>query len=471
MTFRISAAAASLFAVSSLVGLLVASGHLFAAVAVAIAPLVFVAVARSQAFVASRPREVVVVAALWTTAIASTFVWRGRSTTQLYSNPLDTAALARVALIAVTLCLACAALLERRRSQKVPVPIILLGVYALVGAVSALGSPEPLNAAYRVVEIVAGIGAAVAALALLGPAAGRRALAMTMNIVSLLLIVVWIEAAVFPGHVWEPTLGLLRYTLNGYLPSYSSNTVGVFAGLLALWSLAQLLPGSPRRERRWSILPPWAGLILGLVTLVATQYRTGIIGFLAAGIAVMVVQRRYKLVLLLIVVLGLTVGFIGFDKISSTATGAFAKGHPDNVHTLDSRTVYWHASWKLTKERPLFGWGLNVGGRLALVSLGDDNTAGVHGTWPQALVDTGIVGFLALLAAFLSALGLGVRAASRAPNMPLAAAVLGMLTFLAIRSLTGPTLDSFNELFPIFVALVLAASAVRSNVSPSASGA
>jgi hypothetical protein len=30
-----------------------------------------------------------------------------------------------------------------------------------------------------------------------------------------------------------------------------------------------------------------------------------------------------------------------------------------------------------------------------------------------------------------------------------------------VRSITGPTIDSFNELFPVFLALVLAAAAAR----------
>jgi O-antigen ligase len=453
----------SLIAAPSLVGLLIARGDLLLAVAIAIAPLVVVAVGWSRQFVASRPREVVLVSTFWTTAIASSFVWRGRSTTQLYANPLDTAALVRVALIALTISLAALALLERRRRFRIPVPIVLLGVYAGIGALSALGSPEPLNAGYRVIEILAGVAAAAAALALLGPAAGRRVLAASMNIISILVIVMWVEAAVFPNRAWEPTLGVLPYTLDGYLPSFSSNTVGVFGGLLAIWSLAQLLPGFARNESRWSVLAPFAGLPLGLVTLVAAQYRTGMIGFLAAAIAVMLVQGRYKFVLLLVLALALTVGFVGFDKVSSSTTAAFAKGQNSrNVRTLDSRTIYWHAAWKLTKERPVFGWGLNVGGRMALVSLGDEDTPGVHGTWPQALIDTGVIGFCALLAAFVGAVAMAARAAIRAPNVPLAAAVLGMLMFLAMRSLTGPTVDSFNELFPVFVALVLTAAGFRS---------
>ena len=463
MTFaRSSLFSVALVALVGTTGLLVARGDELGAAAVASTPLLALFVMRAHAIVARQPSALVIASAVWVMAIASAFVWRGRSTTQLYADPLDGAALVRVALIAATLWLAAATIVQFGIPRRVPLPLRLLAGYAAVACVAALTSPHLLNAGYRVVEVIAGVVAAIAAMTLLGRNAGRMMLRVSMDVVTILVLVIWAEAILLPGRAWIRTLGNIPYTLNGYMPSFSSNTVGVFGGLLALWSLAQLLGRrSGSAARSWSLLPPGLGLFLGVATLVASQYRTGFIGVAAGTIALLLVQRRYRLVLMLGLALAVAVAYLGVNQVESKATQAFEKGQPELLHTLNSRTVYWHAAFHLVEQRPLAGWGLNVGGRQALVAIGDDETGGVHGTWPQALVDTGILGALFLLGAFVSALVIAARAAFAAPQNARAAAVLAMLIFLAVRSLTGPTIDSFNELFPVFLALVLAAAAAR----------
>ena len=452
----------SILALACAVAFLLATGHMLASAVVALAPMVVFAFQRAQTAIAQRPRALLIATTFWVASIASAFVWRDRSTTQLYSNPLDGAALLRVGLIALTIWLAAATLAQLGIREPVPLPIVFLGAYAVVATVAAAVSPHKLNAGYRVVEVVAGVLAALAAMSLLRQQAGRLMLRVTINLITILVVVIWIEALLFPHRAWTPEFGTLRYTLNGYLPSFSSNTVGVFGGILLLWSLAQLLENrSTGWSRWWSLLPPWPGFALGVATLVASQYRTGILGAIAAATTMLLARRRYRLVVALGLIFALAVAYVGTGRVQSKASEAFAKGQPQLVHSLDSRTVYWNASLRLAEQRPLFGWGLNVGGREALESIGQDDTAGVHGTWPQALVDTGVTGVLCLFSAFVAALVTAVRVVIRNPWDPLGGAVLAMLIFLAIRSITGPTVDSFNELFPLFTALAITAAQIR----------
>jgi O-antigen ligase len=121
--------------------------------------------------------------------------------------------------------------------------------------------------------------------------------------------------------------------------------------------------------------------------------------------------------------------------------------------TLDDRTKYWHASKPLHRARPYFGWGLNVGSRRVLVSLGDNSTSTIHSTWIEALLGTGFVGTFFLAAAYVASVG----RAWRVRTHPLGAAVLGMLIFDCVRSITGPTTEIFDIGFLIFAALLCTA--------------
>src|SRR5205085_1543072 len=86
--------------------------------------------------------------------------------------------------------------------------------------------------------------------------------------------------------------------------------------------------------------------------------------------------------------------------------------------------------------------GLNVGSRRVLTSLGDNTVSTIHSTWIEALLGTGFTGAAFLALAFLTALG----AAWRVRRQPVGVAVLGMLVFFCVRSITGPTPELFSYL-------------------------
>ena len=432
------------------------SGHVVLAALAAAIPLIAVTAAGGLSRLSQVPVRGRMVGTVCVLLLSSTFVWRARSTSALDSNPLDSAAILRVGLVSLAALLAFVILLSPEYiARRIPTPLRFLGAYVVVATLAAINSPLPLQALYRAFELGAGFLAILVALVLLGDQAGTVVVRLSMIAIGTIVGVIWVEAVLFPSRAWEPINSVVPYQLQGFLPSYSSNAVGTFGALLAIWGLARTGTG------RHKVLIANATLAFGLVTLLAAQYRTGIIGFMVAG-GIVAWYRRRGLFVVLLAGLALLVMFVGVSALRAQTQSTFAKGQPELVGTLDSRTLYWHAAMPVIRERPLLGWGLNVASRRVLVSLGDDNTSSIHSTWIEALLGTGIIGASMLALAFLT----GLRHAWSARRHPIGLAIAGMIVFLLVRSITGPTAELFDILFLIFAALAFAATQVSELSDP-----
>lgn len=426
------------------VAALLAAGRPGAAAAAAALPLLLVIAAGALGTATRAPADVRLAGVMLAVLAAGTFVWRIRTTQALETNPLDAAATVRVALV-VTAGLAALMVLSRHPlARPRPDAVPWLAGYIAVATVAALGSPLPLQALYRAAELAVGLVVVLAAFALLQDRSPALVLRLFVGGLGLVIAVVWVEAALAPGAAWSPTVSVVPYELQGAMPAYSSNTVGMLGGLLALYGLAGA--GSSRAASALA-------LVAGLATLLAAQYRTGVVGFVAVGVLVLLRRRPGPVLVLALAALPLAAA-VGFGALERHGTEIFGKGRPELVGTLDGRTIYWRAAEPVIRERPLFGWGLNVQSRRVLASLGDEGTSTIHSTWLEALLGTGLVGTTLLALAFLAAL----RQALRARASPLGVAVAAMLAFLAVRSLTGTTVELFDLAYILFAGLAFAAA-------------
>jgi O-antigen ligase len=433
---------------SGAVGTALALEQAPAAAALALAPAVALALGRLVGAATRVPFGIRLLAVAWLLLLCSTFVWRLRTTSQLNVAPLDRAAWLRIALVATGGLLALMVLSSRHHPVRIPFPIAALAVYVGISLVAALASPSPFpeQALYRSLELAVGLAAVVATLAVMGRRAGSEMLRMLVGAIGLILAVVWLEALLVPSRAWLESGGPFPYTLQGALPRFESNTVGMLGGLLAVWGLATLVG-----DRGPSWLPRLA-LLGGFATLAASQYRTGIIGFFLAAGVVLWQKRRFLLTLgaATAVVTASLLGVAG--DIGSRGEDAFSKGQsPRVIQTLNSRTVYWTAAKPMIEERPALGWGLNVGSRQALASIGIEGTSTIANTWVEALIGTGALGAAALALAFGGAFQRAWR--NRSQSWGLVAT--GMLLFLFVRSLTGTTFELFGIGFLVFAALAL----------------
>jgi hypothetical protein len=329
-------------AAAGAVAFAVATDRPRSATVVASIPLVAVLVGELVRRAARTPANVRSASVVLALLIASTFVWRTRTTTALDSNPLDAAALVRVGLV-VTAGLAALVMAVREPVVRaLPGSLRWLRAYVAVAAISGLASPLPLQGSYRAFELAVGFVALVGAISLLRERAPAILVRFLVRTIGCLVAVIWLEALVAPAKAWSPSVSVLPYELQGYLPQYSSNTVGLFGGLLALYGLAEA--GRTRRANGLA-------LVAGLATLVASQYRTGIVAFIVVGLLVLWRRRPGRVAVLLVAVLPVVVG-LGWARISEQSAQVFDKGRPELVGSLDSRTVYWRAAAPFIRQRP-----------------------------------------------------------------------------------------------------------------------
>ena len=376
---RAAAVSVPAVAASVLAGMAVALSEPEIALAAAGALAVALAGGKAGGAVARIPAPLRTAGLVWLLLIFSTLVWRTRTSADLESAPLDAAAGARLALLALAALVSLGCLVGRPM-PRLPVSFRLLALYVTAACLAAIASPLPVHALFRAAELAVGLLAVLAWIALLRERAGATMLRLLVATVGAIVGLVWIEAVLLPSQAWlEPYYyRALRYTLQGVLPAFSSNTVGTLGGLLALWGVAQL-----GRARRASV--PQAALLVGLATLVAAQYRTGLLGVFLGAAVILLVQRRYRMIAAA-GVLALALGIaMGTEGIVAGTEDVLTKGQdPALVRSLSKRVDYWAAAEPLVVERPLLGWGLNVGTREALLSVGNDTGSTIHNTWVEA---------------------------------------------------------------------------------------
>lgn len=395
--------------------------------------------------------------------LLSTLVLRQRSVEDIAYDPLDPAAQLRVASLGMALLLGVLALLNgRSREVRMGAPIRLYALYVLVVFAAAPLSVAPALSAFRGVELLASLVVLGGAAARLGRAALPRIESVLYLFLVALVASVWVGVALVPEQAVEGFLNTrvpIKSQIRGVLPSISSNGVGSLGVLLAIWSLVRARdrrPGMPGR----GMLLMLAGV--GVATLVAAQYRTGYIALATAVIILLAVRRRVSLAALLLLA-GVT-AVTWFPSLLGDAQPYVLRGQtPQQAAELSSRVDWWRAAVPVWRESPLFGRGLLTASRFeVLAPLGQGATGGIHSTWVEALVGTGLLGIAFLAASLLAALAGAVRWVRGNPLSLL------LLVVIAIRSLTGQAIESLG--FLALVYLWTALSVAQPVPDPRASG-
>jgi O-antigen ligase len=390
--------------------------------------------------------------------LLSTLVFRLRDAETLAADPLDSAAFFRVGCVAAALLLSILALCYNDRTVGEPVrsrPFRLYGFYAAVVFIGAPLSVIPISTAYRGLEVAAGWLVLLAAIRTMGRAALPR-IEMTVYWFTVAMAAsIWVGIVVFPGQAVGSTDFLLGesplpWQLVGVMPSISSNGVGTIGATLLLWSLGYRL-GPPRnygpRARVASALA-----LLGLITLIGAQYRTGYVAA-AVGLLVLVVMRKPEL-LVGVIIAGVVAAVLWGSTILQTAEPYALRGQTAETATqLSGRLYWWEHAIPVWRESPIVGKGLLTATRFEVFEqIGLGMTSGLHSTWLEALVGTGIVGAGLLAGALLitlrRALGEALKPGGRL--VPLL-----LLTMITVRSVTGTTFEVFDPVAILFLAIAL----------------
>jgi O-antigen ligase len=383
--------------------------------------------------------------------LASSLVWRVRTTDAIAADPLDAAGQIRVGCVGLAGLLALIALVwpagqARPRPGRPSLPFRLYAVYVLVVFLGAPFAVEPVLTAYRGVELATAMLVLFAARTRVGDEAIGRIGATLYWFIVALVASVWVGVVLFPSLAIEPLINQaapIPWDVRGVYPQLAANAVGALGVLLAIWSLA-------RADRRWrsrdAMRPVTAYLLaaLGVVTLLAAQHRTGYIA-LVAGVGVLLALRSRR-TLLVGVLLGAAAWmlYVTPSTIREAAPFLLRGQTTAEARGLTSRVQWWEASIPVWQRSPLVGRGLLSGTRFeVLARLGLRDTGGIHSTWVEALVGTGLVGLGLLAATLLICLRRALRLAldRRGAILPLL-----LLVVLSVRSITGNSFESFQGL-------------------------
>ena len=235
-----------------------------------------------------------------------------------------------------------------------------LSVFGLICVASTAWSVFPPWTLYKSVEILVDFALLATILETIDSIEDFQNLFnWTWALYGLVLVSVWMGAAIWPqealyGEKFD--VGTLGLRLQGVLPALSSNDVGTFAAIIGLLAFARLLPISEERFER-----SWYGLLLvaSVVTMVCSQTRTAITGFLAGVFLIMLFTRRRGMATFLTFVVTPLVGIV---TMGGLVWSYLERGQTETqLASLSSRADWWSFAWQTYLERPLLGFGAYAG--------------------------------------------------------------------------------------------------------------
>jgi O-antigen ligase len=386
--------------------------------------------------------------------LLSASVIRQRDAQSLAENPLDAAGMYRVLFVGTALFLALLALTGSHRATDIGArltsrPFRMFCAYIGVVFIGAgLSINIPLTA-YRGVELLTAALVVVGGYRLAGARAVPRILGLLYWWTAGSAIVVWLGTVLYPGEGIYRIDSPLPWQIKGINPVISSNGVGTIGAVLAIWSVALLVSKREDLSRtRWTA--PIA--VLGFVTLIFAQYRTGYVAT-ALGLLILLGLRKRVTMAGVAVIAVVAATLWGAALLREAEPFALRGQTVDRAALLSSRLSWWSAAIPVWQESPIIGTGLLTGTRfLVLAEIGRTETSTIHGTWVEALVGTGVLGTACLLAFFVTTGARAFREALRGGRVVPAL----LVSILAVRSVTGPTFEA-GGWFTVLV-LILALS-------------
>lgn len=337
---------------------------------------------------------------LWFLIFASALVFRQRDVNQIDTNPLDAWALYRVSLEFIVGSALLIRLAVRRPDWLGSMfrgYIGVLTIFALVCAASTAWSVFPAWTLYKSCEYLLDLALLAAILDTVKSTEGFKFLFnWTWFLYGLIPLCAWLGALVWPQAALHPhglDIGMLGVRLMGLVPRQSSDGIGLYAAMVGVVAFARLFPmEGPRRKTAWYLLL----LLACVITMVFSQTRMAIGGFLIAAGLILFFSRRLRL--------GVILAFLSVPLLLLTGAGnliwTFLKRGQSNysLTTLSSRTVWWSFAWHQFLQRPLTGFGAYTGRFVVLARIGMTMTASLHSDFLGIIVGTGIWGMIPFVA-------------------------------------------------------------------------
>lgn len=383
-------------------------------------------------------------------AMISGLVFRIREVQQIESNPLDASALVRIFFAALVAAVLIARLF---RGQSLWLRAQFQGLFgwlmmfALLSLISTFWSVKPTWSLYKSVEFSIDL-ALYAAIVLYALAVENYepVLNWVYTLMALIIVSAWVGAIIDPadGFTFGETGLFVLPQLTGIFPVAAANGLGTMAAVLTLVAITRLLIPAAEASRSWYL----ALATFGVITMIMTDARSAIIGFLL-GLIILLIFTRH-------LVAGMFLGLTGAAVTALSGAGGVVwtyilRGqHEQEFEGLSGRVEWWQFAWQKFLERPLTGWGGFAGGRFFILPQitqpGQATVPDLHSNIIEPLVDTGLFGLLFILIALFGAwwyLYRGYRSARLNPREArLAVECMAVLALLTVRCTVSSTLTN-----------------------------
>ncbi len=335
----------------------------------------------------------------------SGIVWRVRELQEINSQPVDGFALLRVGIQAFVGIVLLARLFSMKTDWLGALFTGIIGIVAifpLLSLVSTAWSVRPGWTLYKSVEYLVDLSALAAIIISLKSTEDyERLVNVAWSLLGMMLLSAWIGAFIDPVDALklDQLEGPLTGRLNGIVPQIDANSVGEWSAILGIVALARLLydPENKFDGKWYRVL-----FAAAMVTLIYSQTRAAIAGFSLAVVVLFWLSRRFAL--------GIALGLAGLvlagTLFAATNAGSvlvdyLLRGHSmEAVRDVSGRADWWHYAMLKFSQQPWTGYGGYAGGRfVVLAGIGRYETGDILSSWVQPLIDTGIIGFTALVLA------------------------------------------------------------------------
>ncbi len=366
---------------------------------------------------------------LWALYFISGLTFRLRLAKSAIENPLDKAAFFRVilvSLVGIGVLLYFAFNRQLILSRIFSGCIKWLALYSAICIISTFWSFLPARTLYRSIEYFIGVFLIGIIVYLIKKEKDfKHFFDWTIFLYALLMISVWLGVFLKPEEAIKH-LGLLRIQIHGIFPKVAANSVGDLGALIGIVSFTRLLLYKKNRSFYLTVF------IISMITLIFAQSRSPLTGFLLGIFFILILARKIRFLIFLLLIGGI----VACSSIIHILWEYFLRGQtPELFWSLSERIYVWKAAWSLIKENIFLGYGAYAGGLFFASKISFPATS-LHGTWPEVLIDVGIIGLIPLFVVILSVWIILLK--SKSNNIlidQLRLEIIGIMTLLTFRSI------------------------------------
>lgn len=266
-----------------------------------------------------------------------------------------------------------------------------LMLFSLWRLITSIWSEFPLWTIYRSIEyLIIVILASYTVASLKNLTDLTRWLNLIWWWIGILVVSAYLGIIFFPEDALKSVPdALLPVMLHGVLPRINPNGLAQMGGILALVGISRWYGKS--KEKKWLFV-----ILLGIATMILSQGRAAMAGFLIVYFFIILLHRRFSVVLLFTL--------LSFSILISGAWEFFWEFYQRGQSTelflsLSTRYDWWKSIWNhIIIDNFLLGHGAFAGGRiLSPIETGEFTRITVDNAWLELITDTGIIGALLFL--------------------------------------------------------------------------